>query len=171
MKQLLILWLAVGSFIVGCDKKDDFTEPELPAPILENLELGLADAGIGVIAEDFHFEADVVAAERLDVVTVDIVQKSGTTYSKPWSHQIVWDQYKGLKNTNIHKHFKIPDDAAEGKYDLIVTITDENGAKLEIKRDFEIFSRSTLPNRPTITGIYAHRNWKKLYDSHVVRTK
>jgi hypothetical protein len=170
-KIIAPLLLFIASF-AAC-KKDKLidTAPEVPKPKLENLELGLGNAGIGVISEDFHFEADIIAVDKIDKVEVKMLQKEGQTYSKPWQHRITWTQYKGLKNTNVHKHFNIPKEAVEGKYDLIVTVYDENGSKLEAKRDFEIYTRANLPVRPMITGLYVHKNWMPFYDAHSDRDK
>jgi hypothetical protein len=165
------LLLFMASF-TAC-KKDNIDElhPETPKPKMENLELGLGDAGIGVIGEDFHFEGDILAVDKIDTVQVKFIQKAGQTYSKSWKHEITWTQYKGLKNTNIHKHFSIPKEAAEGKYDLVVIVRDENGSKLEVKRDFEIYTRANLPIKPIVSGLYMHRNWMPFYDSHSDRDK
>ncbi|WP_162618700.1 DUF4625 domain-containing protein [Pedobacter yulinensis] len=161
------IFLLFAAVFTACKKEPgEHPDPETPKPKMENLELGLGNAGIGVTGEDFHFEADLLAVEKLDKVEVKLIQKPGETYSKSWKHEILWTQYKGLKNTNVHKHFKIPADAAEGKYDLVTTVYDENGSKLEVKRDFEIYSRANLPVRPMFTGIYVHRNWTPFYDSH-----
>jgi hypothetical protein len=170
-KAMAVLLFFLASF-TAC-KKDEQTEmlPETPKPTLENLELGLGNAGIGVIGEDFHFEGDILAVDKIDRVEVKMLQKAGQTYSKTWKHEITWDQYKGLKNINVHKHFNIPKEAAEGKYDLVVMVYDENGSKLEIKRDFEIYMRANLPIRPIVSGLYMHRNWTPFYDSHSDRDK
>ncbi|KAA6438441.1 DUF4625 domain-containing protein [Dyadobacter flavalbus] len=154
--------------LAACDKKEPepMPEPELPKPVLENLELGLGNAGIGVIGEDFHFEGDMLAVDKIDKVEVKILPKEGETYSKPWKHEITWDQYKGLKNANIHKHFNIPEDAAEGQYDFWVIVYDENGSRLEVRRDFEIYARANLPVRPMISGLWMHKNWTPMYDFH-----
>jgi hypothetical protein len=166
--KVLLTGLMLFMLAFAACKKDNRVEPEpeIPTPTMENLELGLGDSGIGVIGEDFHFEGDILAVDKIDTVEVQFVQKPGQTYSKPWKHEIIWTQYKGLKNTNIHKHFNIPKEAAEGKYDLIVIVHDENGSKLEVKRDLEIYTRTNLPIRPIVSGLYMHRNWMPFYDSH-----
>jgi len=154
-------------FFTACKKdKIEQAEKESPKPTLENLELGLGNAGIGVIGEDFHFEGDILAVDKIDRVEVKMLQRSGETYSKSWKNEITWTQYKGKKNSNIHKHFNIPTDAAEGKYDLIVIVYDENGSKLEVKRDFEIYTRANLPVRPIITVLSVQKNWLQFYDAH-----
>lgn len=171
-KQLLLIVLTISVLFSACKKDEQIeTEPDTPIPKLENLELGLGNAGIGVIGEDFHFEGDILAVDKIDRVEVKMLQKAGQTYSKAWKHEITWNQYKGLKNTNVHKHFNTPNDAAEGKYDLVIIVYDENGSKLEVKRDFEIYTRANLPIRPIVSGFYMHRNWMPFYDSHSDRDK
>lgn len=165
-KIITALLLFVASFSACKKDRAEEVKPETPTPKLEKLELGLGNAGIGVISEDFHFEADIIAVDKIDKVEVKMLQKAGQSYSKPWQHEITWTQYRGLKNTNVHKHFPIPKEAVEGKYDLVVSVYDENGSKLEVKRDFEIYTRANLPVRPMITGLYVHKNWMPFYDAH-----
>lgn len=168
LSVLLSAWIMFVLVFASCDHNDPEpkAEPALPKPTVENLELGLGNSGIGVIGEDFHFDADILAVDRIDTVKVMILPKKGETYAKPWKHEIIWDQYKGLKNTNVHKHFNIPKDAAEGKYDLLVSVSDVNGSRLEVKRDFEIYNRANLPVRPMISGLWMHKNWGPMYDYH-----
>jgi hypothetical protein len=165
-KVLAALLLFMATFTACKKDNNEELEPETPQPKLENLELGLGNAGIGVIGEDFHFEGDILAVDKIDIVEVKFIQKADQTYSKSWSHQITWTDYKGLKNTNIHKHFNIPKEAAEGKYDLVIVVHDENGSKLEVKRDFEIYTRANLPMKPIVSGFYMYVNGMTFYDSH-----
>jgi hypothetical protein len=170
---LLSVMMLIMLTLSACDENNSepAPQPELPKPTLENLELGLGNAGIGVIGEDFHFEANILAVDKIDTVKVKILPRAGEKYSKPWKHEITWNQYKGLKNTNVHKHFNVPADAAEGTYDLVVTVLDENGSRLEVKRDFEIYTRASLPIRPMITGLWMHKNWGPVYDYHSDKDK
>jgi len=160
----LLLLIAVFS---ACEKENPI-EPEVkvPKPKIENLELGLGHSKIGVIGEDFHFNCNIVAVDKIDKVVVNFLQKANGTYSKSWQHEITWTQYKGLKNTNIHKHFNIPEEAAEGNYDLIIMIYDENGTKEEIKNDFEIFAKANLPIRPVIEALLIYKNSRLFYNAH-----
>jgi hypothetical protein len=165
--RAFVALLLMATTFTAC-KKDGTIEPiaEKPKPTIENIELGLGDAGLAVINEDFHFNADIVAADKLDKVEIRIVQRSTETYSKPWEHAIVWAQYRGLKNTNVHKHFTIPKDAVEGKYDFIISIFDQDGSKQEVKRDFGIYTSTSLPVVPTITTFLIQRNGDAVYDQH-----
>lgn len=42
------------------------------------------------------------------------------------------------KNATVHKHFDIPENAVEGKYDFTIIVNDENGTTLEEKRNITI---------------------------------
>jgi len=120
--------------------------PEPPAPMVNNIELGLGDSGIAVIGQDFHFNADVIAGDKIDTVEIIIRQKGAENYTADWSMSLIWDQYRGLKNTNIHKHFDIPEDAVEGIYDFVVLVKDQNGGITEIVRTLSIDQDETLLN-------------------------
>ncbi|SER97831.1 DUF4625 domain-containing protein [Pedobacter rhizosphaerae] len=142
-KILLMIFLTVSA--LGACKKDNPTQKEAPLPTIDKVEVGLNNNEVGVIGRDFHFNANVLAGEKINVIKIKIQQISGETYAKPWNYEIVWEQYKGAKNTTVHKHFDIPSTAVEGKYDFIITVLDENGTSLEEKRKIQIYSSQNLP--------------------------
>lgn len=150
----LLLFITVMS---AC-KKDRQQEPETAKPTIENLEIGLSNSGIGVIGRDFHLEADVLAGDKIENIQVKILPLNSEVYAKPWKYELTWDQYKGVKNTNVHKHFDIPADAAEGKYDFVIIVNDVNGTKLELKNTITIYSAANVPVNPTasIFNIFAN---------------
>ncbi|WP_183906881.1 DUF4625 domain-containing protein [Rufibacter immobilis] len=149
VKQYLFLLLAVGLF-TSCDE-DDEPAPVLPKPTIDNIEVGLGNNGVGVIGRDFHLNADILAGDKIENVQVRIQQRSGETYSKVWQHEITWDQYKGAKNAKVHKHFDIPADAAEGNYDFLIMVNNQNGAKLEEKRSIILYEEKNLPVNPQLS--------------------
>ena len=163
IKKVVMLLLLGTSIISACEKNEDVEPADAKTPTIENMEIGLNNSGIGVIERDFHFEADVVAGGRIDVVTLKILQKAGETYSKTWKHEIVWTAYKGAKNTNIHKHFLIPADAAEGKYDFLIIVQDENGTKLEVKKEVQIYAASNMPAEPQLSIFSIFKNSEFAY--------
>lgn len=112
----------------------------------------------GVIGKDFHFNAEVTAGDKIESVQIKIAQISTETYSKSWSHEISWPQYAGAKNTTIHKHFDIPEDAPEGKYDFIIIIKDQNGTTLEVKKTLNIYAAGNLPVNPVATIFTLFKN-------------
>ncbi|WP_335967086.1 DUF4625 domain-containing protein [Galbibacter sp. PAP.153] len=147
--SLLTAFLAT-LLLVSCSQDDDQTIVEPPKPIIDNIEIGSGNDGVGVIGRDFHFEMDAVAGDLLETVQVKIRPQSGETYSHDWDFETTWDDYQGLKNTNVHKHFDIPEDAAEGVYDFIITVNDQNGAKVEEIREVELIDPANLPVDPLL---------------------
>lgn len=149
MRLLLASLLLAGTFS-EC-KKDKQEAPELAKSTIENIEIGLNNNEIGVIGRDFHFNAKILAGDKIADVRVKILPRSGETYTKAWQHEIIWEEYKGTKNATIHKHFIIPAGAAEGKYDFLIIVNDENGAKLEVRKTVTIYEPVNLPVDPTIS--------------------
>jgi len=156
----LIFVLVSAALFTAC-KKDD--PVPLSRPAIDNVEIGLGNNGIGVIGQDFHFNADVVAGDKIGNIQVRIVQKSGETYSKAWQHEVTWDQYKGARNANVHKHFDVPADAPEGKYDFYIIVNDQNGTQLEEKRNITLYKKENLPVNPVLTIFTVSRNEKRFY--------
>lgn len=150
----LLLFLTAMS---AC-KKDQQQENELAKPTIENLEIGLSNSAIGVIGRDFHLEADIVAGDKIENVQVHILPISGEVYAKQWKYELIWDQYKGVKNTNVHKHFDIPADAAEGKYNFVIIVNDVNGTRQEVNKTINIYSAANVPVNPTasVFNIFAN---------------
>lgn len=141
--RFITLGVLVSTAFVACKKEHE--QPILSEPTISNVELGLGNSGIAVIGEDFHFEMDVVAGDRIATITINIVQRESESYTAEWRHQITWEQYKGARNTNVHKHFDIPDDAPEGTYDFLIIVIDQNGSQLEETHTLNIYLPDNLP--------------------------
>lgn len=134
IKIIILTWIGLMSWTaMSCDKSKD---PLLPR--ITHLELGSGDNGIGTVGGDLHLEIDIEAGDRIDLVTIRIVQRTGETYTHGWNYEIVWDEYRGSRNAHIHEHFDIPEDAAPGMYDFVVAVSDQNGTSTEVRRDFTI---------------------------------
>ncbi len=134
-KKISSIWIvAFFGLFQSCTKDPT---PELPR--ITNIEIGTLNNKKGIKGRDFHFNADVHADGKIDYIEVKILQKTEATSAKAWNLTIRWDQYKGLKNTNVHEHFLIPSDATEGNYDFVFSVRDQKGAQ-EVKEDFTIIS-------------------------------
>jgi hypothetical protein len=155
-------FLLIISSFTAC-KKDNDGRPELSEPTIENLEIGLNNNEMGVIGKDFHFNADVLVTGKIENVQVKILPRSGETYVKAWSHEITWDSYKDAKNATVHKHFYIPTDAVEGKYDFLVIVNDQNGSKLEVKKSITIYSEANVPVNPAASIFNVFANEQRFY--------
>jgi len=150
IKTLLLIFLLTSTF-VACKK--DKVEAELASPMIENLEIGSGNNGQGVIGRDFHLDMDVTAGNKINTVQVQIKQKAENTYTEVWSFELTWTEFKGLKNTNVHKHFTIPEDAPMGTYDFIIKIDDENGSSKEEKHNITLVSAENLPVNPEMYSL------------------
>lgn len=146
--RLFTLFFTVGIFSSCSD--DDTLEIELPKPIIEHIEIGSGNNGIGVIGRDFHFDMDVIAGEALGNIQVKIEGKNDQTYDHKWSFEITWDEFQGMKNTNVHKHFDIPSDAPEGDYHFVILVNDQNGTILEVQKEISLIKASNLPVEPML---------------------
>lgn len=132
---LFLLGIVLCYLLSNCEKEKELM-PQMPK--IENLEVGLNNNEIGVVGRDFHFNADIIAGDKIEKIQVKILPRSGESYSKVWRHEITWEQYKDARNAHVHEHFMIPGDAAEGKYDFVVIVNDQNGTILEEKRGITI---------------------------------
>lgn len=145
--------IVLFSLVLTSCKDDDDVEPELPKAVLENIEIGSGNNRKGVIGRDFHFEMDVTAATRIDSVKVSFIQQAGKTYAKVWSLKMAWEEFKGVRNTNVHKHFDIPGDAPEGMYDFVIRVRDENGSVAQEVHPVELISADKLPVLPEMYSL------------------
>lgn len=160
-KKIIIALLLFGTAFQAC-KKDKEAEPEKDIPTATNVEIGSGNKQ-ALRGRDFHFNADVVAASKIKDVQVKILQKSGEKYTASWKFELNWAEYNSAKNTNVHKHFTIPAEAPEGKYDFYFIVLDENGTKLEIKEDLNIIDPANIPVDPKFDRDYVFRNDVMIY--------
>lgn len=155
-----VLFLLVGTF-AACKK--DHNEVELAKPTITNVEIGYANNKQAIRGRDFHLNADVVASNKITTVEVKILQKANEIYTDVWKYELTWDEFKGTRNTNVHKHFTIPATAPEGKYDFYLIVNDENGTKLELKEDFVILDAANMPVDPIVDRDIFSRNDDMIY--------
>lgn len=161
--QLILASVFAALAFSSCSNDDNDSAPEKAVPTIDKVELGLGNNETATIGQDFHFNAEVTAGDKIENVQVKIVQKSSETYSKVWSHEVTWTQYADAKNATVHKHFDIPEDAAEGKYDFIIIVNDKNGSKLEVKKNLTIYKLENLPVKPVVSILTVFLNDNFLY--------
>ncbi|WP_080054214.1 DUF4625 domain-containing protein [Spirosoma aerolatum] len=161
LSRTIFAFLLCAATFTAC-KKDE--EPALPIPTVSNVEIGLGNNEIGVIGKDFHLNVEVLAGDKIENVQIKILPKAGETYAKAWQHEITWtDSYQGVKNATVHKHFDIPADAPEGKYDFLIIVKDQNGTKLEEKRNVALYLEKNLPVNPVLSIFLTYRNNARYY--------
>lgn len=157
----IFLFLMMASAFTACNNDDD--DNEVLKPTAKNIEIGTANNKQSLIGRDFHFNADVTAGDKIASVQLKILPKAGEKYTKDWKLELTWPEYAGVKNTNVHKHFTIPADAPEGKFDFLFIVKDENGSTLEIKEVLTITDPANLPVDPVIGRDMLSRNEDLIY--------
>jgi hypothetical protein len=160
-KKIIVALLLFVTAFQAC-KKDKEPEPDKVIPTASNIEICSGNK-LALSGRDFHFNADVIAASKIKDVQVKILQKSGEKYTATWKFELNWAEYNGAKNTNVHKHFTIPAEAPEGKYDFYFVVLDENGTKLEIKEELNIIDPVNVPVDPKIGRDIISRNGTIIY--------
>lgn len=160
VKSLLLLFV-VFTALTACNNDDN--ETIVSKPTAENVEIGTANNKRALIGRDFHFNADVVAGNKIADVQLKILPKKGEIYTKDWKFELSWIEYNGAKNTNVHKHFTIPAEAPEGKFDFYFIVKDENGTELEIKEEITITDPANMPADPLIGRDMLSRNDDLIY--------
>lgn len=155
-RLLLLPILLLSLFFTSCNNDDDGTisdDTKQGTAQLSKIEIGLNNNEIGTIGEDFHFNMDVLVDDKIDFIQVELKQNPAEKYEGVWSHNEKWDQYNGMKNTNVHKHFDIPADAKEGKYDFVISIHELNGSVTVENRHIRIFHKENLPVSPDLYAL------------------
>lgn len=160
-KKITIAFLLLISAFSAC-KKDD-REVGLVKPTIENVEIGSSNSKRAIRGRDFHFNADVLAGTKIKEVQLKILQKTTENYTASWKLELNWPEFAGVKNANVHKHFTIPIEAPEGKYDFYFIVIDENGTKLELKEDFSIADAANMAVDPKIGRDFISRNGELIY--------
>jgi len=161
-KATIFALLLLTSAFTAC-KKDNDAPPDLALPSISNLEVGLNNNEIGVSGKDFHFNAEILASSKIENVQIMIQPRSGETYTSAWKYEITWTDYKDAKNATVHKHFDIPTDAPEGKYDFLIVVNDQNGTKLELKKSLTIYKAENVPVNPTASIFNIFANDERFY--------
>ncbi|SOD13295.1 DUF4625 domain-containing protein [Pedobacter xixiisoli] len=158
---LIINFLLLAGTFSACKK--DNQEIEIANPTLSNVEIGYANNKRAIRGRDFHLNADVIAGTKITTVEVKILQKTNQKYTDNWKLELTWEEFKGSKNTNVHKHFTIPKEAPEGTYDFLFIVNDENGSRLELKEDFIIIDAANMAVDPIVDRDIFSRNETMIY--------
>ncbi|MNK17566.1 hypothetical protein D3C87_357580 [compost metagenome] len=158
---LIITFLLLAGTFSACKKDNE--EIEIANPTLSNVEIGYANNKRAIRGRDFHLNADVIAGTKITTVEVKILQKTNQKYTDNWKLELTWEEFRGTKNTNVHKHFTIPKEAPEGTYDFLFIVNDENGSRLELKEDFIIIDAANMPVDPIVDRDIFSRNETMIY--------
>ncbi|MGG6545199.1 UNVERIFIED_CONTAM: DUF4625 domain-containing protein [Prevotella sp. 15_C9] len=80
--------------------------------------------GEATIGKDIHLECEILAEAKIKQIEVEIKNKTGKTML---SRVFNTGKYVGVLETTFHEHIDVPSTLPEGKYDVIIKVTDMNG--------------------------------------------
>lgn len=87
-------------------------------------EVGSNNSGVATAGSNLHIEADLVATAR--IASVEIEMHHETDASAP-EINVIFTEYAGQINAELHKHIDIPDNQPAGDYHLHIKVMDANG--------------------------------------------
>lgn len=130
---------------VSCNDNDEIKMPE----ILE-FELGHDNSKTARAGGDLHIDADIIAENGIDVIEIEIHlevdhKKSLGSASNDhhWVVDIIYDKFRGLKNTTFHEDLYIPVDALPGEYHFHFKVIDMEGYTVSIEEELVILEPGT----------------------------
>ena len=123
-----------AALLLSCSKEDKNDE-NVPAPKIEELELGHENSKIGHIGDDVHIEALFSAEGMIKETKLQITYANGESSFKI---EEISTEFVGKKGGKIHKHVDIPTDAKEGNYDFQLFVTDQNNKTTSIKETLKV---------------------------------
>ncbi len=103
-------------------------------PVISNLIVGLNNSHVAYAGSDLHIEAEIVAEGKINKITVEIHKEEGSSDEIA----VEYDEFKGLKNTNFHKHIYIPETTPLGSYHLHFTVSDMEGNTTTVEEEITI---------------------------------
>ena len=144
-KSTLIL-LVFTLFVVSCSKDENPA-----APTISNLEVGKNNSKIGIIGQELHLEADILAPGKIKTIKIDIHSES---HHGGWEFSKTYTEYDGLINTNFHHDIHIPLSATPGEYHFEFIVIDQNGRTTE--KEVELKIEEAAKDAPQISNLDAH---------------
>lgn len=132
-KTFVLLLLSISLF--SC-QLEDMPYP----PVIESLELGYQNSGKAMAGGDLHFDAEITAEGRIDIIRVEIAFKEALP-SNPafeWRIDTLYLKHKGALNTDLHEHVDVPEAALPGIYQFLLTATDLYGQSTAVRSEFEV---------------------------------
>lgn len=153
--KFIFMLAIVAAFFTAC-KKDPMNE----MPKITDIEVGSDNNKTAYPGTDIHIEADLLAAETITKVKLEINPVDPAT---GWKFEKEFTEgYAGNKNADFHEHIDIPADAALGKYRVVLTLIDAKGQVVKAESDLALKYDPTLPKATNFTV-----ELEKGYELHV----
>jgi hypothetical protein len=153
-RQILLLPALALTLFASC-KKDE--ETKVAPPTVSGFELGASNSQQAYAGSELHIAAEVKSDDKIASIRVQIIQKSGVSYTSKYGKDTLYTKYADVKNTTFHEHIKFTTATALGKYDFIMSVQDTKGQVTEIKKELEILALNDF-TAPVITVTSAPTN-------------
>ncbi|MCE1200509.1 MAG: DUF4625 domain-containing protein [Bacteroidia bacterium] len=136
------LLLVLFTFSLASCKKDS------QLPRIKSLQIGYDNSGQVIAGTELHLEAEIEAPEKIDRVELEIHAEGGhkvslVIFDGEWHLEKVYDNFKGLKNTDFHEHVDVPLTAPAGDYHVHLSVIDQKGNKGKAEGELKVL----LPTR------------------------
>jgi hypothetical protein len=128
------IFTLVASSLIFTSCSDDDTADTITINITE---IGSNNSGVAIAGSDLHIEADIMATARIASVEIELHHE--TDASAP-EINVVFTQYAGQINAELHKHIDIPANQPAGDYHLHMKVIDEKGNTRTVEADVRILA-------------------------------
>lgn len=133
LSKIGIFTLLASSLIFTSCSEDDAAD----TLTINITEIGSNNSGVAIAGSDLHIEADIIATARIASVEIELHHE--TDASAP-EINVVFTEYAGQINAELHKHIDIPANQPAGDYHLHVKVIDANGNTRTVEADVQILA-------------------------------
>jgi len=125
-------------------------DEEINMPEILDFELGYENSKTARAGGDLHIDAEIIAENRIDVIEIEIhlegahKKSLGSAHDDhSWEVDMIFDKFRGLKNTTFHEDLDIPVDALPGEYHFHFKVIDMEGYTVSIEEELVILEPET----------------------------
>lgn len=139
-KKILFAFVLISAFgFISCsDRKDQ-------KPEIDFHELGYENSKKVKAGDELHFDAEIVAKNKIDKIRIEIHPEGDDHKSillvlldNAWEFDTTYTEFSGLKNVGFHKHIIVPEHAAAGDYHFHFAVTDQEGNMAIFEDEIEV---------------------------------
>lgn len=120
-------------------------DEKINMPEILDFELGHDNSKTARAGGDLHIDAEIIAENRIDVIEIEIHLEGAHKKSlgsanddHGWEVDMIFDKFRGLKNTTFHEDLDIPVDALPGEYHFHFKVIDMEGYTVSIEEELVI---------------------------------
>lgn len=146
--KISLLFVSVMTLLLFASCKDD--DKTTPKPKVTITELGLKNSKVAYVGTDLHVEAEIVAQGKIDKVTIEIHPEGEHADAHDEEIEMVYTEFKGLKNATFHKHIDIPANTEVGDYHFHLEVVDMEGQQTVAEAELKV-KKAVDTEKPELT--------------------